>query len=125
MIRTLAVLILAFIAGPVAQAAEQAAVAAGRYLFVRAGDRAHKGNDFLAVIDADPSSASYGRLVATSAETPEDRPFLMKLDHVTGTLSVDTAFSDADGQPGFSFAECDWPHGWKGVGAPRGAVFSR
>ncbi len=40
---------------------------AGHYLLVWAGDRAHKGNDFLAVIDADPSSASYGHLVTTLA----------------------------------------------------------
>ena len=37
------------------------------YLFAWAGDEAHKGNDFLAVIDADPASASYGRLVTTLA----------------------------------------------------------
>jgi hypothetical protein len=37
------------------------------YLFVWAGDEAQKGNDFLAVIDADPSSASYGHLVTTLA----------------------------------------------------------
>ena len=37
------------------------------YLFVWAGDADHKGNDFLAVIDADPWSASYGRLVTTLA----------------------------------------------------------
>ncbi len=35
------------------------------YLFVWAGDSALKGNDFLAVIDADPSSPSYGHLVTT------------------------------------------------------------
>src|SRR5580704_15643832 len=39
--------------------------APGHYLFVWAGDADHKGNDFLAVIDADPSSASYGHLVTT------------------------------------------------------------
>jgi hypothetical protein len=39
----------------------------GHYLFVWAGDYALQGNDFLAVIDADPASASYGRLVTTLA----------------------------------------------------------
>ena len=39
----------------------------GHYLFVWAGDRDQKGNDFLAVIDADPSSSSYGRLLTTLA----------------------------------------------------------
>src|SRR5262249_1711941 len=43
------------------------AATTGHYLLVWAGDRAHKGNDFLAVIDADPSSASYGRLLTTLA----------------------------------------------------------
>src|ERR1700751_326483 len=37
------------------------------YLFAWAGDEAHKGNYFLAVIDADPASVSYGHLVATLA----------------------------------------------------------
>lgn len=37
----------------------------GHYLFAWAGDVAQQGNDFLAVIDADPASGSYGQLVAT------------------------------------------------------------
>ena len=37
------------------------------YLFAWAGDRAHQAKDFLAVIDADPSSASYGHLLTTLA----------------------------------------------------------
>src|SRR5262249_31757781 len=37
------------------------------YLFAWTGDDAGKGNDFLAVIDADPASSSYGRLVTTLA----------------------------------------------------------
>ena len=40
---------------------------AGHYLFVWAGDQANKGNDFLAVIDADPASASYGKLITSIA----------------------------------------------------------
>ena len=35
------------------------------YLFVWAGDEARKSSDFLAVIDAQPSSPSYGRIVST------------------------------------------------------------
>jgi hypothetical protein len=35
------------------------------YLFVWAGDSAHKASDFLAVIDATPSSAQYGAVVAS------------------------------------------------------------
>jgi len=44
---------------------EEKTAAPGHYLFAWTGDAAKKGNDFLAVIDADPSSRSYGRLVTT------------------------------------------------------------
>jgi 56kDa selenium binding protein (SBP56) len=39
----------------------------GHYLFVWAGDRALRAKDFLAVIDADPSSPNYGQLLTTLA----------------------------------------------------------
>ena len=68
--------------------------------------------------------ADTGRLVVTSAHTPEDRLYVLKLDLGTGALTVDGAFRDTDGQPGISFAERDWPHGWRGVGIPHGAVFT-
>ncbi|MGH9746121.1 MAG: hypothetical protein ACRD59_08435 [Candidatus Acidiferrales bacterium] len=65
------------------------------------------------------------RLVVTSSPVPEDkRLYLVKLDQTTGKISLDEAFRDADGKPGFNFAEREWPHGWKGTGAPHGAVFS-
>jgi hypothetical protein len=66
-----------------------------------------------------------GRLVVTASATPQDRTYLLKFDQYRGALAVDEAFRDADGQPGFSFSERDWPHGWRGVGTPHGAVFSR
>ena len=47
--------------------AEATAAANGHYMYAWVGDAARKGNDFLAVIDADPSSSSYGRLVTTVA----------------------------------------------------------
>jgi hypothetical protein len=65
------------------------------------------------------------RLVVTSGETPADRTYLLELDQTTGALTVDDAFRGVDGQPGFSFAERKWPHGFKGVGVPHGAVFTR
>jgi hypothetical protein len=65
------------------------------------------------------------RLVVTSGATPEDRMYLLKLDTATGVLAVDNAFRDTDGNPGISFSERDWPHGWRGVGSPHGAVFTR
>ncbi|MDQ3045158.1 MAG: hypothetical protein M3R06_08425 [Chloroflexota bacterium] len=68
--------------------------------------------------------ATSRRLVVTSGQSG-DRMYLLKLDEATGALSIDDAFRDADGQPGFSFAKRAWPHGWTGEGAPHGAVFSR
>ncbi|MGO9634872.1 MAG: hypothetical protein ACLPX1_13395 [Steroidobacteraceae bacterium] len=65
------------------------------------------------------------RLVVTPYATEADRTYLLKLDESTGTLTVDADFRDTDGKPGFSFAEREWPHGWKGTGAPHGAVFTR
>jgi hypothetical protein len=41
-----------------------AAGAKGHYLFVWTGDQAKQGNNFLAVIDADPESTTYGRLMS-------------------------------------------------------------
>ncbi len=41
------------------------AAQASPYLFVWAGDAAHKSTDFLAVLDAKPSSSTYGRIVAS------------------------------------------------------------
>src|SRR5271157_6416748 len=49
------------------QSQEQQTKALGHYLFAWTGDAAHKGNDFLAVIDADPASISYGHLMTTIA----------------------------------------------------------
>ena len=47
-----------------AQSQEQTK-APGHYMFAWTGDVAKKGNDFLAVIDADPASETYGRLITT------------------------------------------------------------
>lgn len=59
-----------FVLSPLAPALAADAPPPGHYLFVWAGDAAKEGNDFLAVIDADPASAGYGRLVA-SVETDQ------------------------------------------------------
>ena len=64
------------------------------------------------------------RLVVTGYGS-DHRLFLVKLDQTTGALTMDTAFHDADGKPGFSFEEREWPHGWKGTANPHGVVFSR
>lgn len=39
----------------------------GKFLFVWAGDRAKIGNDFIVVLDADPESPTYGKLVTSEA----------------------------------------------------------
>ena len=65
-----------------------------------------------------------GRIVVTSGREG-DRAYLLKLDPATGALTIDTAFRDGDGLPGFNFGRRKWPHGWTGAGKPHGAVFSR
>jgi hypothetical protein len=55
----------------------------------------------------------------------ENRLFLLTLDEKTGALAVDTTFHDAQGKPGFDFANREWPQGWTGSGKPHGVVFSR
>jgi hypothetical protein len=47
-------------------AAQAQAPTSGHYLLAWAGDVAQQGNDFLAVVDADPASATYGHLMATA-----------------------------------------------------------
>ena len=63
LLRTLTILLC--LAAPTLSA--QQSSSSGHYLFAWTGDDAGKGNDFLAVIDADPASATYGRLVTTLA----------------------------------------------------------
>ncbi len=65
------------------------------------------------------------RIVVTSGGSGDPRLYLLKLDLSNGAVSMDKAFRDADGKPGFNFADRNWPHGWKGSGQPHGVVFSR
>lgn len=94
--------------------------ASGHYLITWAGDADGKGNDFLAVIDADPNSPSYGRLVTTLAtdqqtmlvhHTEYTMPasgMLFANDHYAGRTfifdvrdplhpKISTSFTDMDG----------------------------
>lgn len=66
--------------------------------------------------------AKTNRLVVTGGEP---RLFLVKMDPATGAVSMDENFHDAEGKPGFNFADRAWPHNWKGTGRPHGVVFSR
>ena len=63
--------------------------------------------------------------LAVTGYGDDHRLFMLKLDEHTGILSVDTAFHDAAGKPGFSFDNRQWPHGWTGSANPHGVVFSR
>ena len=52
---------LVFFLGATAHSQEKQTKASGHYLFAWTGDDAKKGNDFLAVIDADPAGVDRGR----------------------------------------------------------------
>ena len=62
-----ALILLAVSALLAAPAAAQVAAKPGHYLFVWAQDRDKKGKDFLTVIDADPASPRYGKLLTSVA----------------------------------------------------------
>jgi hypothetical protein len=62
------------------------------------------------------------RIVVTGSG---NRLYLLKFDVTSGAIQMDEAFHDAEGKPGFNFADREWPHGWKGSGRPHGVVFSR
>ena len=52
--------------GLIAQSQGHQSNSPGHFMFAWTGDLDHKGNDFLAVIDADPTSPSYGKLITTA-----------------------------------------------------------
>lgn len=58
--RLIAIVAAAFVASA---APAPASSGAGHYLFVWTGDQAKQGNDFLIVVDADPASPTYGKLL--------------------------------------------------------------
>jgi hypothetical protein len=62
--------------------------------------------------------------LAVTGYGDEHRLFMFKLDQSTGALTIDQAFHDSDGRPGFNFDDRDWSHGWKGSANPHGVVFS-
>ena len=64
--RRLGCLLLLMLSLPSAVSAKDGP-AAGHYLFVWTGDQAKAGKDFIAVFDADPGSAAYGKLLTSVA----------------------------------------------------------
>lgn len=55
----------------------------------------------------------------------ESRFYLLSFDPEKGTISVDPAFHDRAGQPGFDTSSREWPHGWSGAAQVHGIVFSK
>lgn len=55
----------------------------------------------------------------------EARLFMLKFDPETGAISIDGAFHDQLGRPGFDLTNRSWPHGWTGTAQAHGVVFSR
>lgn len=92
------VLFLCVITFPV-QSEEQKPASAGHYLFAWTGDAALKGNDFLAVIDADPASPSYGHLVTTLATDQQT----MQAHHTEYTMPASGMLFANDHQAGRTF----------------------
>lgn len=69
---------------------------AGDYLFVWSGDQKNAGKDFLAVIDADPASATYGHLVTSVATDqvstrPHHTEYVMPADGMLFANDFDAA----------------------------------
>jgi hypothetical protein len=62
-----ALLAMLFVSLPAASGLAQQPSKSGHYLFVWSGDQKNEGNNFLAVIDADPASPAYGKLVTSLA----------------------------------------------------------
>lgn len=67
--------------------------------------------------------ASTHRLAVTGYG--EDRLFMLTFNPETGALTIDSAFHDDRGNPGFDFDNRTWPHGWTGSAIAHGVVFSR
>jgi hypothetical protein len=61
--------------------------------------------------------------LAVTGYGEDHRLFMVKLNPDTGELSMDTAFHDESGKPGFNFDDRQWPHGWRGSANPHGVVF--
>lgn len=66
------------------------------------------------------------RVVVVNDGGGENRMWMLNFDRTSGSLRLDEAFRNAgSAQPGFSFAQVEWPHGATGGAIPHGTVFSR
>ena len=74
-------------------------------------------------IAIDPSGR---RVVLNSAGSRGNRLYVVNFNPATGALSLDDHFRDAGSdRPGVALSRKTWPHGFAGVTAPHGTVFSR
>ena len=78
---------------------EQPLKASGHYLFAWTGDVEQKGNDFLAVIDADPASPSYGHLMTTVVTDQQT----MRVHHTEYTMPASGMLFANDHDAGRTF----------------------
>jgi hypothetical protein len=66
------------------------------------------------------------RLVLNSGGSAGNRLFIIDFDKMTGALTIDRRFRDAnDTLPGLKMSARRWPNGWTGTVWPHGTVFSR
>jgi hypothetical protein len=66
------------------------------------------------------------RVVLNSAGSKGNRLFMVNFDPATGALAVDERFRDPGSKrAGIALSGKTWPHGFTGVAAPHGTVFSR
>lgn len=74
-------------------------------------------------LSADPFSDRI--IMANSGPGTEPRLWMLRLDRVSGLLSIDFTFHEPgdDRHPGVSFDRAQWPHGMTGTGIPHGSVF--
>src|ERR1700730_14422057 len=97
--RVVFILILLFCVIAVASHLQDQKPAPGHYLFVWCGDAGRKGNDFLAVVDADLSSPSYGHLL-TSLATDQQT---MRVHHTEYTMPASGMLFANDHDAGRTF----------------------
>jgi hypothetical protein len=83
----------------IASPAQEQKATSGHYLFAWTGDMAGKGNDFLAVIDADPASATYGHLITTVATDQQTK----QIHHTEYTMPASGMLFANDHQAGRTF----------------------
>ncbi len=122
-------LLVGLAAAPLLAAPRSAPTAAEKHLFVWAGDQARSQPDFLAVIDFDDSSTTYGRVVARvdlpAPAASGNEPHHVGLSHDGRVLAAGGLLSVLKGQPDVFFFDVSDPRAPKFLSAadpPRSAI---